>query len=82
MLPVDCQPPSTGASGSPAAAGAQQAPLPSLLMHIDIGACPAGTAVDALSLSQCLPCEPGTFNFDGLTCEACPLGVRAFKLAQ
>ena len=36
--------------------------------------------MDAATGSQCLPCEPGTFNFDGLACRACPFGVHTLYL--
>ena len=77
VIPVDCQPPVVahmGGSGRVAAA-AQQSAIPSLLLRFDIGACIAGTSADTLTSTQCLPCEPRSFNFDGLLCAVCPFGA-------
>lgn len=77
VLPVDCQPPAAALLGSAAslALTAQQSAIPSLLLRFDIGACIAGTSADNLTSTQCLPCEPRSFNFDGLGCAGCPFGT-------
>ena len=79
-LPISCQPPAASAGTAPAISSAGQTALPDLMLRLTIGPCPPGTSVDATTGSQCLPCEAGTFNFDGLACRACPFGALAALL--
>ena len=78
-LPISCQAPAAVAGNASAVSSVAQQALPDLMLRLDIGPCPPGTSVDAATQSQCLHCEPGTFNFDGLTCRACPFGKHALR---
>ena len=74
-LPISCQAPATSSNGAVLVTSTDQRALPELMLQLNIGPCSSGTSVDAATGSQCLPCEPGTFNFDGLACRTCPFGA-------
>ena len=47
-------------------------PLPLLTFPVEVQPCPEGTQQKG---PLCAPCDPNTFNFDGLQCLTCPLGA-------